>query len=109
MDNLFSHQAKNFAPLAEQMRPVSLSDMVGQKALLAENAPLRRILEQDRLVSMIFWGPPGVGKTTLARVIAHDTNSEFVAFSATMNGVAEIREAAQKAKSRLELQQRRTI
>ena len=74
------------APLAERMRPRSLSEVVGQEALLSEGRFLRRVIDQDQVPSLILWGPPGVGKTTIARVIAGATGSHFVALSAVFSG-----------------------
>src|SRR4051812_1845888 len=78
-------------PLAERMRPRALDDFIGQRHLLAPGKPLRNQLERDDLSSMIFWGPPGVGKTTLAQIIAARTSSYFVPFSAVMSGIKEIK------------------
>ncbi|HEU0176450.1 MAG TPA: replication-associated recombination protein A [Blastocatellia bacterium] len=85
------------APLAERMRPRTLDEFVGQDHLLAEGRMLRRLIEEDRLTSMVFWGPPGSGKTTLARVIANCTASEFVPFSAVTSGIKEIRQVMNDA------------
>lgn len=79
-------------PLAERMRPRTLSEFYGQEHLLGPGKALRKMIEADQLPSMIFWGPPGCGKTTLAHIIAHETSSRFVFFSAIMAGVKEIRE-----------------
>ena len=95
-------------PLAERLRPQSLSDYIGQKALLGENAPLRRAIEAGRIPSMILWGPPGVGKTTLASVIAASVDRPFKAISAINSGVKEIREVIDEAK-RTGLFQKSTI
>lgn len=84
-------------PLAARMRPRTLEEFVGQKQLLGEGKVLRRIIESDRISSMIFWGPPGVGKTTLAKIIANMTKAEFITFSAVTSGVKEIREVMQRA------------
>ncbi|MBO6158412.1 MAG: replication-associated recombination protein A [Firmicutes bacterium] len=99
--NLFEEHTP-LAPLASRMRPQSLDEFVGQKHLLGPGMILRRIIEQDEVSSMIFWGPPGVGKTTLARIIANRTKSEFVDFSAVTSGIKEIKEVMAKAdRSRL--------
>ncbi len=79
-------------PLAAKMRPQNLEEYVGQKHLLGEGKVLRRLIENDQISSMIFWGPPGVGKTTLAKVIAHRTKAEFIEFSAVTSGIKEIKE-----------------
>jgi putative ATPase len=84
-------------PLAERMRPRTLDEFVGQDHLLAEGRILRRLIEEDRLTSLVFWGPPGSGKTTLARVIANRTASEFVPFSAVTSGIKEIRQVMNEA------------
>ncbi len=82
---------KAFRPLADRLRPETLEGFYGQKHLLAENKMLRRLIEADQISSMIFWGPPGVGKTTLARIIANRTKAEFIDFSAVTSGIKEIR------------------
>ena len=87
-------------PLASRMRPESLEDIAGQQHLLGEGKILRRMIASDRLPSMIFWGPPGVGKTTLARVIASQTRSEFINFSAVSSGIKEIKEVMGEAERR---------
>lgn len=86
-------------PLADRMRPQSLDEFVGQEELLATGKPLRVQIERDDLTSMLLWGPPGSGKTTLARVIARRTKSEFIPFSAVMSGIKEIKEVMAKAES----------
>lgn len=85
------------APLADRMRPQTLEDYVGQSQLLGEGMILRRMLEKDMVSSMIFWGPPGVGKTTLARIIANRTKSNFVNFSAVTSGIKEIKDIMKQA------------
>ena len=89
--------SRTFVPLADRMRPESLADYVGQKHLLGEGKLLRQMLEKDQVCSMIFWGPPGVGKTTLARIIAGRTKSDFVNFSAVTSGIREIKEIMKQA------------
>src|SRR5262245_63752171 len=88
-------------PLADRMRPKSLDDVLGQGHLLDPGKPLRTAIERDQVPSMILWGPPGVGKTTLARIIARMTKSTFVPFSAVLSGIKEIKEimaTAEKAR-----------
>lgn len=84
-------------PLAARLRPETLDEFAGQKHLLGPGKVLRRIIESDEIPSMIFWGPPGVGKTTLARIIARRTQSEFIDFSAVNSGVKEIRQVMERA------------
>ncbi|MBQ6585956.1 MAG: replication-associated recombination protein A [Coriobacteriales bacterium] len=99
-DSLFGPQddAFNLArPLAARMRPRTLDEMVGQQHLIGPGKILRRIIEADQVQSMIFWGPPGIGKTTLARVIAQQTNASFIDFSAVTSGIKEIREVMKRA------------
>jgi putative ATPase len=88
-------------PLAARMRPVSLDEFVGQEHLLAQGKPLRSAIERGTVGSMIFWGPPGTGKTTLGRLIAQYTDAEFVPFSAVTEGVPRIREIVAEAEERL--------
>lgn len=89
-------------PLAERLRPKTLEDFVGQKQLLGEGMVLRRLIESDQIPSMIFWGPPGVGKTTLASIIAERTKAEFITFSAVTSGIKEIKGVMEQAdKNRL--------
>ncbi len=97
------------APLAERMRPKRLEEMVGQHQLLKQGGVLDSIIRSGRLVSMILWGPPGTGKTTLARLIAHYAGARFVEFSAVLSGVKDIREAVRMAEESLRASGRRTI
>ena len=91
------HNPSPSAPLADRMRPRSLEDYIGQEHLLGQGKVLRQMLEKDLIPSMIFWGPPGVGKTTLARIIANRTQSGFVNFSAVTSGIKEIKEKIGRA------------
>ncbi|HWS26915.1 MAG TPA: AAA family ATPase, partial [Xanthomonadales bacterium] len=97
------------APLAERMRPRVLDEIVGQGHLLAPGKPLRKALEAGRPYSMILWGPPGCGKTTLARLCAHAGEAEFMAMSAVLGGVAEVRAAVATAKSNRDLGKRTVL
>ncbi|MFZ6674514.1 replication-associated recombination protein A [Undibacterium sp. Xuan67W] len=100
---------KNPVPLAERMRPASLDDVIGQQHLLGEGKPLRMAFTSGDPHSMILWGPPGVGKTTLARLMANAFHSEFIALSAVLSGVKDIREAVERAQILQATSQRRTI
>lgn len=108
MNSLFQPVAPQ-APLAEQLRPKTLNDVVGQTHLLGEGKPLRRAFESGKLPSMILWGPPGVGKTTLARLIAATADAEFIPLSAVLSGIKDIREAVDRADQILQQTGRKTI
>jgi putative ATPase len=97
MEQIGLFEKSSTEPLASRMRPTSLDEFVGQQHLLGEGKLLRKIIESDNISSMIFWGPPGVGKTTLARIIANHTNSKFVNFSAVTSGIKEIKLVMQEA------------
>ncbi len=97
------------APLADRMRPRTLEEFVGQEHLLGHGKVLRLAIESDHLPSMILWGPPGSGKTTLAMIIAHATGSKFMAFSAVLSGVKEIKEVIKEAEEEWRQRKKRTI
>jgi putative ATPase len=97
------------APLADRMRPRSLAEFIGQTQLAGEGKFLRRLLEGKEIPSLIIWGPPGSGKTTLAYIIAHAMDAHFAAFSAVLSGVKEIRDMIQEARRQRELRKRKTI
>lgn len=103
------HSVRQKAPLAERMRPATLDHFFGQEDLLGPNAPLRKAILEDQVHSIILWGPPGTGKTTLAHLIAQYTNREFVTLSAVSSGVKDIKEVAFEASRRLSAQNKQTI
>ena len=111
--DIFEYQAKEAAkasmPLAEKMRPKHLDEFIGQKHVTGEGTLIRNAIEQDRIFSMILWGPPGCGKTTLARIIAGETSSGFTQFSAVLSGVKDIRSVIEDAKNRQKLYRKRTL
>jgi putative ATPase len=110
--DLFAHAAgkdRRGQPLAERMRPTSLAEFVGQDHLLGPGRWLRRALDGKELTSLILWGPPGTGKTTLGRLLAAETNANFVALSAVMAGVKEVREAVAEAAQRRDMRGQRTL
>lgn len=95
--NLFQQENHSNSPLASRLRPETLDDYVGQEHLVGEGKVLRQMIQKDNISSMIFWGPPGVGKTTLARIIANMTHASFVDFSAVTSGIKEIKEVMKRA------------
>ncbi len=97
------------APLADRLRPASLEEFIGQTHLLGEGRVLKKLIAQDQIPSMIFWGPPGVGKTTLASIIAHRTHADFVTFSAVTSGIKEIREVMNRAEGSRQLGQKTLV
>src|ERR1044072_6783691 len=103
MDSLFPdelpHHASAPAPLPERMRPRTFDEFVGQQDLLAPGKPLREAIERDLLQSIILWGPPGTGKTTLARIVADTTKARFVSFSAVLAGIKQIRDVMAEAEA----------
>src|SRR3954462_10631797 len=113
MGDLFSdaahERAAEVAPLAQRGRPRTLDEFVGQAHVLGEGSALRRAIEEDRVRSSIFYGPPGSGKTTLARIVAASTGAEFEELSAGSATVKDVREVLQRARERLGATGRRTI
>jgi putative ATPase len=109
MDDLFEASSDSEKPLAERMRPETLEDLVGQEHLLGEGAVLRRAIREDRLFSMILWGPPGCGKTSLARILAKESRKAFVQISAVFSGVREVRAIIEEARGRRRMQGRGTL
>jgi len=96
-------------PLADRMRPKTLPDFVGQRHVVAEGTLIHNAVESDRIFSMLFWGPPGCGKTTLARIIARETRSHFVSFSAVLSGIKQIRSVIEEAEHQRKFFQKRTL
>lgn len=96
--NIFDTVENNFKPLAERMRPKTLEDFIGQDDTIGKGTPLRNMIENDLISSMILYGPPGVGKTTLAKIISEKTNAAFIELSATTSGIKDIKEAIEKSK-----------
>ena len=108
MNSLFATNTPE-APLAERLRPKTLDEVVGQSHLLGVGKPLRLAFQSGKLPSMILWGPPGVGKTTLARLIANTADAEFIPLSAVLSGIKDIREAVERAELTLQQHGRKTI
>ncbi|MFA6512017.1 MAG: replication-associated recombination protein A [Patescibacteria group bacterium] len=113
MADLFENAAEEFkrkdAPLADRMRPENFDEFVGQQEIMGEEKVLRKAIRDDKLFSMLFWGPPGSGKTTLARLIAKQTQSRFVQLSAVSSGVKDLRDIIKKAEDDLKFHRARTI
>jgi putative ATPase len=111
--DLFEYQgnkaSSDVRPLADRMRPARLDDFIGQHHITGPEALIRKAMADDRIFSMILWGPPGCGKTSLANIIAHETKSEFIQISAVLSGVKDIREVIDEARRRLNHQRKRTI
>ena len=106
-DSLF--KTPHHEPLAERLRPKTLDEFQGQQHLLGKGKVLRNLIERDQISSMIFWGPPGVGKTTLAKIIAHTTKASFITFSAVTSGIKEIRAVMQRADEQTRFGQRTIV
>jgi putative ATPase len=96
-------------PLADRMRPQTLGEFMGQKHILGKGSVLRRAIKEDKVQSLIFWGPPGTGKTTLAQIIARETGAHFIAFSAVLSGIKEIKQVMMEAEKMKQMYNRRTI
>ncbi len=107
--NLFQNNPNAYVPLAERLRPRQLDDFIGQSALIGKDGLVRRLLAQQQMVSMIFWGPPGSGKTTLANIIAETLRAKFVAFSAVTAGVKDLRAVIEQAAKDRDFYGQRTI
>ena len=108
-DQAAEESRKKLAPLAERLRPQQLDEVVGQEKLVGKQGALRLLIEKDKIPSLIFWGPPGSGKTTLAQVIAHHTKSKFRSLSAVLSGVKDLREMVELAKNDFKYNGQHTI
>ena len=111
--DLFEHQAEKATagsrPLADRMRPAVLDDFIGQEQAVGKDSLIRSAILEDRIFSMILWGPPGCGKTTLARIIARQTKCHFTHFSAVLSGLKDIRNVIDTAKQQRTLHRNRTL
>lgn len=105
-ESLFAQGNPQATPLANRVRPTSLDEFVGQQHLIGPGKVLRELIDNDQLSSLIFWGPPGVGKTTLARIIAHRTKAHFITFSAVTSSIKDIRKIMQEAEQNREYGER---
>ena len=104
-----SFDERAFRPLADRMRPRSLDEFIGQSHILGDGKPLRQAVESGQLHSMLFWGPPGTGKTTLAHLLAERSGAEFIALSAVLAGVKDVRQAVEVARQRQQVENRQTL
>src|SRR5699024_7659319 len=104
-----TRRSSDLAPLASRLRPSSLEEFAGQEHLVGKGRILRQLIEKDQISSMIFWGPPGVGKTTLASIIAGKTKAEFVNFSAVTSGIKEIKEVMNTAEMQRQMGKRTVL
>lgn len=112
IQDLFDKKAdvdNRFKPLPERIRPQTLAEFVGQQKILKKNSILRNIIEKNQLTSLIFWGPPGTGKTTLAKIIANKTDANFLVFSAVLSRITEVRKAMQQAEFTLKSKNKKTV
>ena len=109
MDQKSLFENEENQPLASRLRPQNIEEFVGQKHLLGEGKVLRKLIDEDKISSMIFWGPPGVGKTTLANIIANKTNSVFINFSAVTSGIKEIKEVMTRAEQSRKMGQKTIV
>src|SRR5438309_8227553 len=96
-------------PLAQQLRPKTIDDFIGQEHLTGKGKPVRRMIETGNIVSMVFWGPPGCGKTTLDGLLAQSSNANFIFFSAVTSGVEDVRKVIKKAKELRSTIQQQTV
>ena len=108
-NDLFSQAGTEYRPLAARMRPLNIDEYVGQEHILGTDKPLRKALERGQVHSMILWGPPGVGKTSLAQLITHHIDAEFIPLSAVFSGVKDIRAAVSAAQLERQRSGRKTV